>query len=33
MKLSVAIITDNSEKWIGKVIKRLQPYMPIVCEI
>lgn len=27
MKLSVAVITDNSEKWIGKVIKRLQPYM------
>lgn len=27
MKLSIALITDNSEKWIGKVIKRLQNYI------
>ena len=27
MKLSIVLITDNSEKWIGKVIKRLQNYI------
>lgn len=27
MKLSIGIYTNNSEKWIGKVLKRLYPYM------
>lgn len=26
MKLTIAILTDFSEKWIGKVIKRLEKY-------
>lgn len=27
MKLTIALITNDSEKWIGKVIKRLQNYI------
>lgn len=27
MKLSIGIYTNNSEKWIGKVLKRLYPYL------
>lgn len=27
MELSIGIYTNNSEKWIGKVLKRLYPYL------
>lgn len=27
MKLSIGIYTNNSEKWINKVIKRIYPYI------
>lgn len=33
MKLSIILITENSQKWIGKVIKRLRTYIECLPEV